>query len=165
MSYVILGLDPAEYCGWAVLDEVGVRLESGVWDMSSRRHEGGGMRFVRFERHLLELLDWVVSTGGTPLVAYEEVARHKGTTAAHLYGGYISHITRLCEQRVVPYTGIPVGQVKKVASGVGNCGKEVMVEQATLRWSHTPADDNEADALWVAEALLVSLNFKSSWRE
>lgn len=45
----ILGIDPGTSCGWAILDDGG-RVASGVWDLSPKRFEGGGMRYIRFER-------------------------------------------------------------------------------------------------------------------
>jgi len=61
-------------------------------------------------------------------------------------------MTALCEERETPYMGIPVGTVKKLATGKGNANKAAMVAAAARRWALADAvDDNEADALWVAE--------------
>ena len=48
--------------------------------------------------------------------------------------------------RNIPYQGVPVGTIKKHATGKGNAGKDDMIASVRLR-GHTPADDNEADAL------------------
>lgn len=143
-----IGIDPATACGWALLSSDGSRIASGVWDLKSRRHEGGGMRYLRARRMLIELLD------GREIeaVGYEEVRRHAGTSAAHVYGGLIAVITAVCEEREIPYQGQPVGTVKKLATGKGNASKTAMVRAAEDRWSMTVSDDNEADALYVAEA-------------
>jgi len=149
MGEFIVGIDPGTLCGWAVIDDsTGARVASGVWDLSTRRHEGGGMRFVRARRRLLDVVD----TYRPVAVAYEEVARHRGTAAAHVYGGLVGVMTALCEERETPYMGIPVGTVKKLATGKGNANKAAMVAAAARRWALADAvDDNEADALWVAE--------------
>lgn len=153
MKYYI-GIDPGTQCGWAVLDENGNRLASGTWDLSSRRHEGGGMRYVRLQSHLRELFD----AYHPAVVFYEEVRRHLGTDAAHVYGGIVSHIAAFCEGRTTPYSGIPVGTVKKYATGKGNAQKDAMIAATVARWPDWRGDDNEADAIWVALAGLKSIS-------
>jgi crossover junction endodeoxyribonuclease RuvC len=151
---VFIGIDPGTKCGWAALAHDGARLASGVWDLKSRRHEGGGMRYVRARRHIRELLD----TFDVEAVGYEEVRRHAGTSAAHVYGGIVAVITAECEERSIPYSGEHWAQVKKHATGRGNSGKLLMEDAANRRWApHVVADDNEADALWAADLLRESL--------
>lgn len=147
----IIGIDPASRCGWAVLTEDGQRVASGTWDLSPRRYESAGMRFVKFERSFLELLN----TYPDCVVVYEEVRRHAGTDAAHVYGGLVATLQRVCLTRpagVVEHAGIPVGTVKKTATGKGNAGKEQMIAAADKQWlDRIVGDDNEADACWIAE--------------
>lgn len=144
-----IGIDPGTRCGWAVLDSDGARLASGTWDCSVRRGEGAGFRYVRFERCFRELL----ATYPLATLAYEEVRRHMGVDAAHVYGAIRGHLQRVCEESGVAYCPIPVGTVKKLATGKGNADKDAMVVAARARWGHEPEDDNEADALWIADAL------------
>jgi crossover junction endodeoxyribonuclease RuvC len=139
----ILALDPATKTGWA-LGEDGKRVASGTWDLaptSQRRFEGGGMRWLRLRR----LLDEVAGVPG--LVVFEEVRRHAGVDAAHAYGGALAEITAWCEAHSVPYQAVPVGQIKKFATGRGNADKPAMIEAARNRWGVEPVDDNEADAV------------------
>ena len=104
------------------------------------------MRYLLFSRFLGKLIDMVDS----PEVYYEEVRRHAGTTAAHGYGGLVGEIGRLCELRSIPYAGVPVGTIKKHATGKGNAGKPVMIAAAEKRWSvDCDGDDNRADALCI----------------
>lgn len=147
MSFT-LGIDPGTKCGWAVLDAAGDRIASGVLDLRSRRHEGGGMRFVRARRKLAEVIEAYPPSA----VIYEEIRRHAGTTAAHVYGGIVAVLSALCEELSLPYQGIPVGTVKKYATGKGNASKDMMMQAARSKWPEVPAkmDDNEADALWIA---------------
>lgn len=155
---VYIGIDPGTRCGWAMLDEHGARLVSGVWDLAPRRHEGGGMRYVRLASYLTAALD--AYAGRAPLrLAYEEVRKHMGTDAAHIYGGIIATIARECEERQLPYVAIPVGTIKKLATGNGRADKTVMCSAAAARWPAATAlvTDDEADALWCAEALRQSL--------
>lgn len=101
------------------------------------------MRYLRFVRWLDEL--WRFA--GPPSALYfEEVRRHRGVDAAHAYGGFLAQLTAWCERHGVPYQGVPVGTIKKFATGKGNADKVAMIE-ATKRWGHRPEDDNEADAL------------------
>ncbi len=143
----VMGIDPGTRCGWAVLDMAGERVASGVWDLRSKRHEGGGMRYLRCRKMLLDAL----AEFSVAAVFYEEVRRHAGTSAAHVYGGLIAMIGAVCEERSVPYSAIPVGTVKKAAAGKGNASKAAMVEAAAARWGVQCERDDEADALWIAD--------------
>ena len=144
----ILGIDPGTTCGWAIRDERGF-YASGTWDLKGRRFEGGGMRYLRME---LVLRD-IIRISRPDVVALEEVRRHKGTDAAHIYGGLIAVIAKVCEEEGIPYFAIPVGTVKRHATGRGNANKDAMVEAAQVKW---PADglvrEDECDARWIADA-------------
>lgn len=83
---------------------------------------------------------------GLDAVYFEEVRRHRGVDAAHIYGGFLANLSAWCEEHRIPYQGVPVGTIKKHATGKGNANKEDMIE-AAIRRGHRPADDNEADAL------------------
>ena len=52
------------------------------------------------------------------------------------------------------YQGVPVGTIKRFATGKGNAGKDAVVAAVRAR-GFSPADDNEADAiailLWAIE--------------
>ena len=72
--------------------------------------------------------------------------RHAGVDAAHAYGGFLATLTAWCEHHQIPYSGVPVGTIKKHATGKGNADKQAMVE-AARRIGHHPQDDNEADAI------------------
>ncbi|WP_208436805.1 crossover junction endodeoxyribonuclease RuvC, partial [Bartonella doshiae] len=109
----------------------------------SRRFEGGGMRYLRFKRWLIELKR---SVDEIDAVYFEEVRRHIGTDAAHVYGGLLGHLTAWCEHHQIPYEGIPVGTIKKATTGKGNASKEEMIKAVRTK-GHNPKDDNEADAL------------------
>ena len=135
----ILAIDPGTHCGYALSP-----AESGVWNLSARRHEGGGMRFVRLRNYLIKVCE------GVDLVVYEEVRAHRGTDAAQIYGGIIAIIQEHCELREIAYQGVPGGTIKKFATGKGNSNKEVMLAAARARWpAYEVVDDNQADALFL----------------
>jgi len=104
------------------------------------------MRYVRLRTHLREVLP------ECGMVAYEEVRRHMGVDAAHVYGGIVAMIAAECEIRTIPYTGITIAAAKQAATGKGNAKKDAMVASAKMKWPITIIDDNHADALWIAEA-------------
>jgi crossover junction endodeoxyribonuclease RuvC len=148
----ILAVDPGTACGWALRAPSGA-VVSGVWNLRGGRFEGGGMRFLRLRRHL----DDAFAAAPFHQVAFEEVRRHLGVDAAHIYGGVVATLTAFCEERRLPYQGIPVGTVKRLATGKGNADKAAMLAAAATRWpGYRFADDNEADARWIAEAAVVA---------
>ena len=138
----ILALDLGTSTGWA-LRTGGDAIVSGTEHFKPSRFEGGGMRFLRFKRWLTEIKQ---SADGLDAVYFEEVRRHLGVDAAHAYGGFMAHLTAWCEHHQIPYQGIPVGTIKKHATGKGNASKDDMIAAARAH-GHSPADDNEADAL------------------
>jgi Holliday junction resolvasome RuvABC endonuclease subunit len=139
-----LALDLGTTTGWA-LDAAGIH--SGTISLKPSRFEGGGMRFLRFRR-------WLEEIGRVDAVYFEEVRRHRGVDAAHIYGGLMGQLTSWCEEASIPYLGVPVGTIKKFATGKGNADKDAMIEAVKAR-GHAPEDDNEADAiallLWAIE--------------
>ena len=135
----ILAIDPGTHCGYATSP-----FESGVWDLSVGRYSGGGMRFVKLRKYLSEI------TTQVDMLVYEEVRGHKGTDAAQVYGGIVAIITEHCEHQNIPYQGVPVGTIKKFATGKGNSNKEVMLAAARGKWPEVGiVDDNQADALFL----------------
>lgn len=136
----LLALDLGTKAGWCVGTRAG--HSSGVWNLKPNRWEGGGMRFVKFRSKLAEI------HAAIPLdrVVFEEVRRHVGTDAAHVYGGLMAVLTAWCEENSVPYEAVSVGEIKKSFTGKGNAPKDLMVQEAFDR-GYSPIDDNEADAI------------------
>lgn len=182
MKYVV-GIDQATHCGYAVLDIGGQRLASGVWDVSPRPGEGAGFRFVRFVGLFRQLLDSFGIKHDTGLVFYEQPISygHEGNRSPNDVGAaLVSHIQYQCEMRGLPYSPVAAATAKK-AAGSGRNGKLDMVREANSRWglslrseprSPDPktgkprwafpgGSDNEADALWIAEAGRVAVAAES----
>ena len=141
MNPTILALDLGTQTGWAIAKPSGV-VTSGTQSFRPQRFEGGGMRYLRFRRWLDEV-HHLTSIGE---VHFEEVRRHQGVDAAHVYGGLLGQLSAWCEQHQIPYAGVPVGTIKRHATGKGNADKEAMIAAAQER-GFSPADDNEADAI------------------
>ena len=139
---VTLALDLGTTTGWAIHGHDGL-ITSGTVSFKPRRFDGGGMRYLRFTNWLTEL-DRL--SGPITAIWFEEVRRHAGTDAAHVYGGLMASLTSWAELRGIPYEGVPVGTIKRHATGKGNAPKQAMLEAARDR-GFSPADDNEADAI------------------
>ena len=138
----ILAIDLGTRLGWAACDANG-QIFSGTVSFKPGRFEGGGMRFLRFQRWLDETTGL---TGTIHALYFEEVRRHAGVDAAHAYGGFLGHLTAWCERNAVPYQGVPVATIKKHATGKGNADKQSVIA-AMRNKGFEPQDDNEADAL------------------
>ncbi|MBF0437216.1 MAG: hypothetical protein HQL77_17885 [Magnetococcales bacterium] len=136
----VLALDLGTTAGWALRQADGT-ITSGTVEFRPGRFEGGGMRYLRFKRWLNEMKQYGVDT-----IVFEEVRNHKGVDAAHVYGGFMATMTGWAEQNEIPYRGIPVGTIKRYATGKGNASKAEVME-AMRRKGHSPVDDNAADAL------------------
>ncbi len=146
-----LALDLGTSTGWAIRGHDGL-ITTGTASFKPGRYDGGGMRYLRFTNWLTEL-DRLY--GPISAIWYEEVRRHAGTDAAHVYGGLMASLTSWGELRGVPYEGVPVGTIKRNATGKGNAPKEAMIAAARAR-GYSPADDNEADAIAILHWALES---------
>lgn len=140
--HAVLALDLGTTTGWALRSRDG-GITSGTMTFKPTRFEGGGMRFLRFRGWLAEV---AALSGGVARIVFEEVRAHAGTDAAHIYGGFLAHLSAWCEERGIAYQGVPVATIKRFATGKGNADKAKMVAAIQAR-GFAPADDNEADAI------------------
>ena len=126
-------------------------IVSGTVSFRPSRYDGGGMRYLRFRGWLASV---AADVAGIEAIYFEEVRRHIGTDAAHLYGGFLATLTAWCEQNGIAYEGVPVGTIKRHITGKGSADKAAVIEAVRAR-GYSPADDNEADAipilLWALE--------------
>jgi hypothetical protein len=138
----ILALDLGTTTGWAAQPAEG-RIESGNVSFRPSRYEGGGIRYLRFRAWLDTI---AADLKQVSAIYFEEVRRHAGTDAAHIYGGLLATLTAWCEQHLVAYQGVPVGTIKRFIAGKGNADKTAVIAAVQAR-GFTPKDDNEADAI------------------
>jgi hypothetical protein len=138
----ILAVDLGTITGWAARVSSGI-IESGTVSFRPSRYDGGGMRYLRFRAWLDDIS---ANAPGLSAIYFEEVRRHAGTDAAHVYGGLLATLTAWCEQREIAYQGVPVGTIKKFIASKGNADKQAVMNAVRAR-GHQPADDNEADAI------------------
>lgn len=137
---VALALDLGTLTGWAARKD-GV-LQSGVASFKPGRFEGGGMRYLKFRNWLHE----TIALTDAQIIYFEEVRGHKGTDAAHIYGGLMATLSAFCEENGIPYQGVPVGTIKKFATGKGNANKAAMIAAVKAK-GYDVDDDNQADAI------------------
>jgi hypothetical protein len=138
----LLALDLGQKTGWAVHNTDGA-IASGTVEFKPSRWEGGGMVYLPFRAWVQEVDE---TAGGIGAVYFEEVRSHRGVAAAHAYGGFLAHLTAWAEDNKIPYAGVPVGAIKRHATGNGKANKEAVIA-AVRALGFDPADDNEADAL------------------
>lgn len=137
-----LALDLGTKMGWALAVDNQHSIMSGTWDFASKRHEDSARRYSRFR----DEIDIMLSEQGVEMIYFEEVRRHAGTSAAHVYGGFLAMLTSRCCETCTPYESVPVGEIKKLWTGKGNAKKEAMIAECQRR-GYFPLDDNEADAI------------------
>ena len=145
----ILAIDPGLEMGFAYNDEKKPKLTSGVVSLGkSKRWLGAGMPFLILKRWLITVYN---ENSGFDALYFEEVRRHKGTDAAHYYGGFKATIMSFCEEYKIPYESVPVGTIKKFIVGTAttggrSTGKKKVID-AVREKGYFVEDDNEADAI------------------
>lgn len=145
----ILALDLGTHTGYAYhIRGAGIRHGTETF-RGEKSHPG--TRWQEFRMWLHQIVD----AEQIHLIAYEDVRRHNGTTAAHVYGGFRSMTEMVAQQHNVPMIGFGVGVVKKAWTGRGNADKQLMIEAARDRGFY-PLDDNAADALAILHCALNS---------
>lgn len=168
MTLGILALDLATSTGWALRDRNGV-VTSGVQTFDLRRGESAGMRFLRCQRWLHEVLADPMATSMSlglksntihrdgclvDVVAFER-AHHRGGSATEVGVGLMTSMMSVAAAFKVETMPVHTATLKKFATGKGNAGKDDMVKAAVRFWGdkhlagrREPGDD-EADALCV----------------
>lgn len=136
----ILALDLATKTGWAYIS--GENISSGVTNFARRKKDHPGNNFLQFRLWFKT----VMQDADPDKVYFEEPAFMKFRKATEMRGGYAAIVKGYCAELNIPYEGVPVGTIKKHATGNGNANKAKMI--AAMRGlGHGPKDDNEADAL------------------
>jgi len=147
----LLSLDVATHTGWAFYD--GINIISGVWDLSIRRDESGGMRLIRFKAKLNEIY---YSDPPIDIVVFE-AARHArpGMQGSLVVQAELQGVLKnWCDEHdpKIEYRGYSPSEIKKHASGKGSCSKDIMLNLAREKWPDIDIiDDNAADALWLLD--------------
>jgi len=138
----ILALDMATKTGWATNSPA----ISGVESFAVRRGESPGMRYVRFQSWLTEMVAHIAPA----LIVYEQ-AHHRGGAATEVAAGFATHLQSFVARNGIEITTVHTGTIKKFATGRGNASKSQMMEAYHDTFGKLPEDDNEADAKWILE--------------
>lgn len=142
----ILSLDLGTNTGWS-LEANGV-VTCGSENFKATRFESVGMRYLKFRRWIVEM----IKVQKPEIVVYEQIHRHLGTAASHVYGGLLGQLQAECEDKKIPYKGIDVGKIKKTATGNGAADKFMMINAAKKKWPDLQiVDSDTADSLWILE--------------
>ena len=141
MNECILALDLGTETGWAI------RLNTGVIFTGTSKHiPHKSNQLMNRWSLFIAMLNKLADKGEIQVVYYEEVRRHLGTQAAHIYGGFKALLEQWCQERNIQMKGVGVGEIKKFWTGRGNAQKKDMEQEAERR-GFIVKDDNEADAL------------------
>ena len=152
---VILALDQATTTGWAVSNEEGGLLGSGVWHLAdkNRTGESRGMRYVRFETELRRAIQkW------NPDIIVHEQTLLRGGAATEIANGLKALILKVAQEEELDVSCVHTSELKHWATGNGAADKAEMIAAAIrfrlFQWSgpdyHPSIDDNEADATLIA---------------
>ncbi len=167
----ILGLDLGLTTGWGVLRE-GAVVGMGHW--CSRGPNEGRKAEVRYMRDALrfyafrEALISTLCEHPCDMVAYELVEQQTSKAQGRLYSGWRAMVLCVCAELGVRPWPVPQATLKSVASGGGTpdvvksapnnrearraAWKAYVIAAAERKWGITAPTDDEADAIWAAEA-------------
>lgn len=151
---VILALDQATTTGWAITDDTGLILDSGVWHLADRNRTGEsrGMRYIRFRANLHQAIQqW------NPELIIHEQTLLRGGAATELANGFKAIILMTAAIYGVEVSCVHTSELKHWATGDGKADKAKMVLAAegfclTQRkggGNRPLIDDNEADAICI----------------
>lgn len=148
----VLALDLGTHTGWAMARHGAI--ESGAQTFDLKRGESQGMRYLRFNRWLDEIVTQPLSdliggprTGGVvQLIAYEQ-PHHRGGAATEIANGFATRVQECCARLKIEHAAVPASTLKKWTTGKGNAEKDEMRVAVAKRWNRLPATDDEADAI------------------
>jgi len=149
----ILALDCATKTGWAICDNNGEIIESGVQDFTKRRGESNGILFLKFRKWLSDL----IVQSKVKVVAYER-AHFRGGAATELCVGLQTRVQEIAADNNVELLPAHTTEIKKHATGKGNADKAEMIVKAKEILKRDPIDDNEADAVHLARFTASQVN-------
>ncbi len=174
----VLGVDLGTNCGvaWADIDPKesarSARIVAGQLDLSVGPYDTGPLRHIRLKQFLSVL--------SPDLIAFEDVKFTPDTkgfagkpvgmivarvaNASELLGGFKITLCTWAEEHGIPAQGIPIGTIKKHATGKGNANKVQMIEAANERFGvklntsdyESTGADNIADAMHICDMAIVA---------
>jgi hypothetical protein len=138
-----LGLDLATTTGYAFTYfvpgepyEIGAHTTGfGQWDLSAGTYDSGAIRFVRLAQFLAVIRPNIVFFEEVKTVPIEKPTLINLTAILarvarplQLQGAFMSTVGKWCEEHDIPCQGIPIGAIKKRATGRGNADKVAVID-------------------------------------
>ena len=118
---LILALDLATVWGWAVLS---LDRQLIAWDTETAKPTKSMGRWRRFRVTLGSVVSpEILDRLGAVVVEDASGLRWKSMQAARVVYGFHAHAEHWAEQRGLPVERVPMGTVKKLATGNGNASK------------------------------------------
>ena len=147
---VILALDQATTTGWAAVKDTGEVISSGVWQLSApkRTGESRGMRYIRFRRHLQDMLSTCFDCGQIGMICHEQTLL-RGGAATEIANGLKALILETAAETGVEVSCVHTTELKHWATWNGRAEKKDMVNACISLSGVSPHDDNEADAILI----------------
>jgi Holliday junction resolvasome RuvABC endonuclease subunit len=171
-TMTVLGLDLGTSCGYSYCfltkGSSERRMHAGQLDLSAGPYDSGAIRFIRL-RHFLAAIK-------PDLVAFEDVRYTPPNTgfqsvgallaraapACEWFGALKATAATWCEAQGIPITGIPIGTIKKRATGKGNANKSDIIAACNKEFGfnfevegyESTGVDNIADAVYVCSVLI-----------
>lgn len=155
----ILAFDPGTHMGWCQITSSGI--ESGVQVFEIFRGESTGMRFLRIRAWLERTIRaWaeINNPDGIYIVAFEK-PHLRGGASVDLLVGVTTRIQEVCaaistEKNItIEFTSMHSGTLKLQTTGYGHASKEDMMRIASDLVGRIMDDDNESDAICLAELI------------
>ena len=153
---IILALDIATSTGWAMW--MGGECLSGTQVFKLARGESPGMRFLRFDKWLNEM----VETMRPDVIAFERPSFFRSQAAGEVVHGLLSQMQKIAAAQNINTSPVGASELKKHATGKGNAKKPDMQAAAMQRWCfvETPGED-EADALCILAWSMEQLGIRT----
>jgi hypothetical protein len=138
-----LGLDLGTTTGYALTYftpgkpyEPGARTTAfGQWDLSAGPYDSGAIRFVRLRQFLAEARPDIVFfedvkyvPAETPNLINLTAILGRAAKSIELFGAFKATLACWCEEHDVPCQGLPIGAIKKRATGHGGANKVAMID-------------------------------------
>jgi len=151
----ILGLDLATKTGWAVTVNRST-LVSGTWAMNKKAKDSELALVLKFRDHLNETLKNHPTIGQ---VVWERVDFCKFLMAHALHNQLLGVLKLWCADNHIPLMPVPVGTLKRHATGKGKADKAAMMSAAVKKWGTVDfVDDNEVDARWLVDYAITAFS-------
>ena len=152
----VLALDLGTNTGWATNAPIYAKTDKilGAAHSGSFVFDGeiSGWRYLAFK----QWLDYTLLEYKIDHIVYEETFS-KGAYAARILHGFLAMLQftyaerYLDEDKRLTMAKVYATRLKKFATGNGHARKDLMISKYREKFGYLPADDDEADALWLLE--------------